>query len=249
MDVSLRGLVEIASHEGIVPYPYFDSVGVATWGIGHAEVSGRPPNPRHMEWGKASSLKDVFRVFKEDMAAFSRDVNRAVKVSLKQHAFDALVSFHYNTGGIFRASVTKYVNRGDMRRAADAFMLWRRPPEIIGRRRKEMSLFRNGTYTSGGYAPVFRATKSGRVIWSSRKRINVLAQLGGGDLENEPITAVLRPGSVGMDVMRLQKALRIGADGIFGPITKAAVIDYQRDNSLLVDGIAGPQTLGALGLA
>ena len=35
-------------------------------------------------------------------------------------------------------------------------------------------------------------------------------------------------------------------DGIFGPITKKAVIEFQKANSLLVDGIVGPQTWGAL---
>ena len=38
--VSTRGLVEIASHEGIVPMPYFDSVGVLTFGIGHTRSAG-----------------------------------------------------------------------------------------------------------------------------------------------------------------------------------------------------------------
>ncbi len=35
-------------------------------------------------------------------------------------------------------------------------------------------------------------------------------------------------------------------DGIFGPVTKEAVTDYQAANGLLVDGIAGTETIGAL---
>jgi N-acetylmuramoyl-L-alanine amidase len=38
-------------------------------------------------------------------------------------------------------------------------------------------------------------------------------------------------------------------DGIFGTNTKKAVTDFQRDNGLKVDGIAGTQTLKALGIA
>ncbi len=38
-----------------------------------------------------------------------------------------------------------------------------------------------------------------------------------------------------------------GIDGIFGPNTKAAVIDFQKSNRLLVDGIVGKQTITALG--
>ena len=46
----------------------------------------------------------------------------------------------------------------------------------------------------------------------------------------------------------LQRLLGIEADGEYGPITRAAVRDYQQSRGLLVDGVAGPQTLGALGL-
>lgn len=38
-----------------------------------------------------------------------------------------------------------------------------------------------------------------------------------------------------------------GIDGIFGPNTKAAVVDFQKNNGLLVDGIVGKQTITALG--
>jgi cell wall-associated NlpC family hydrolase len=46
----------------------------------------------------------------------------------------------------------------------------------------------------------------------------------------------------------LQRLLGVAADGEYGPITRAAVRRYQQSHGLLVDGVAGPQTLGALGL-
>jgi hypothetical protein len=49
-------------------------------------------------------------------------------------------------------------------------------------------------------------------------------------------------------VMALQRALKITADGVYGPQTKRAVKRFQRAEGLAVDGIAGPQTLKALGL-
>lgn len=62
----------------------------------------------------------------------------------------------------------------------------------------------------------------------------------------------MRVGSYGQNVSALQSKLqelnyyRFAVDGIYGPVTKDAVIQFQRDNSLFVDGIAGPQTLAAL---
>lgn len=64
----------------------------------------------------------------------------------------------------------------------------------------------------------------------------------------------LSQGSRGPDVAELQKKLNsLGfvagkADGIFGSKTKAAVIRYQRERGLKVDGIAGPQTIKDLKL-
>ena len=57
---------------------------------------------------------------------------------------------------------------------------------------------------------------------------------------------LLRVGSRGPAVMRLQKKLGIAADGIFGPHTRAAVRKFQKRHGLLVDGIVGPQTRVAL---
>lgn len=59
---------------------------------------------------------------------------------------------------------------------------------------------------------------------------------------------VLKLGSQGTDVMEIQSLLRkIGynpgpIDGVFGPQTRDAVIEFQRDNNLDPDGIIGPQT-------
>lgn len=67
--------------------------------------------------------------------------------------------------------------------------------------------------------------------------------------------ATLKRGSTGADVKRLQRALRErgfepgGIDGDFGGGTEAAVMAFQSSEGLLADGIAGPRTLTALGLA
>ncbi len=65
-----------------------------------------------------------------------------------------------------------------------------------------------------------------------------------------PVQAVetLKLGSSGEAVKSLQIALKITADGIFGPATAKAVRAFQAAHGLRVDGMAGPNTLKELGL-
>lgn len=67
----------------------------------------------------------------------------------------------------------------------------------------------------------------------------------------------LSRGSSGTAVRELQMSLTAlgydvgqeGADGIFGTNTDGAVRAFQRESGIGVDGIVGPETLGALGAA
>jgi hypothetical protein len=65
---------------------------------------------------------------------------------------------------------------------------------------------------------------------------------------------MVQNGSTGPAVSRLQDRLReLGSDpgatdGDFGPLTEAAVRDFQAKHNLEVDGVVGPQTWGALGI-
>lgn len=65
---------------------------------------------------------------------------------------------------------------------------------------------------------------------------------------------MLSNGSSGAEVEALQRKLIAKGvnpgpiDGVFGPKTEEAVRRFQEQQGLQVDGIAGPNTLGALGL-
>ena len=57
---------------------------------------------------------------------------------------------------------------------------------------------------------------------------------------------VLRTGSRGDDVKKLQEALGIKADGAFGIKTAAMLMQWQKLNGLIPDGIAVPVSLNTL---
>ncbi len=60
---------------------------------------------------------------------------------------------------------------------------------------------------------------------------------------------LLKVGSKGKEVKELQEFLEIGADGIFGKGTESSVKKWQSENGLVADGIVGPATWDAMGLA
>jgi N-acetylmuramidase/Putative peptidoglycan binding domain len=71
--------------------------------------------------------------------------------------------------------------------------------------------------------------------------------MAGGARVNGPMP-VLKMGDTGDDVKKLQAALRVTADGDFGPATKAAVLAFQQEHNLYPDGVVGPATWTALGV-
>jgi hypothetical protein len=68
---------------------------------------------------------------------------------------------------------------------------------------------------------------------------------GGASAASE---VAVKRGDRGEAVRKIQAALGVGADGVFGPVTERAVKRFQRSNGLVVDGVVGPQTRSALGL-
>lgn len=87
----------------------------------------------------------------------------------------------------------------------------------------------------------------------TRLRHDVAEALGIDLMEGvDMITMMLKKGMTGEAVRAMQEMLNdIGydcgtADGIYGTRTQAAVVAFQRANSLTADGIAGPQTLSVL---
>lgn len=185
MRTSDKGVMALAAHEGIVLSPYKDSADVWTIGVGHTAAAG---NPDPAKFTGSLTLGEAFALLKADLLKYEAGVRNAVKVPLKQHEFDALVSFHYNTGAIGKASFVKKLNAGDRAGALKGIMDWRKPPEIIGRRTAERNLFRDGIYPEP-YATLYPASPSGKVQWSQGKRVDLRAALAAPPAAPKPSPA------------------------------------------------------------
>jgi lysozyme len=87
---------------------YYDPVNVLTIGWGHTNHH-LPRFDAATVWSQAQS--DT--VLAGDMKTFEDHVNKLAKVDLKQHEFDALVSWAFNTGGPATASLWRLLNAGN----------------------------------------------------------------------------------------------------------------------------------------
>lgn len=82
-----------------------------------------------------------------DLARFAAEVSRALgDTPTTPNQFDAMVSFHYNTGAIFKATLTKRHIAGDHAAAAAEFGKWvhaggRKLTGLVRRRAEEAALY------------------------------------------------------------------------------------------------------------
>ena len=125
--------------------PYVCPGGVLTIGWGHTNHHGRQFD-KTARW----TQQECDDAFDEDMAGFARQVAAVVKVPLKQHQFDALVSFAYNVGigNLKSSTLLRKLNQGDHAGAALEFHKWNRSnkkvlPGLVRRRAAEALLFQN----------------------------------------------------------------------------------------------------------
>lgn len=118
--------------------------GAAPWTIGWGATGAG------IEQGTVWSQDQCNVRLTADLARYAAEVAQALEgAATTQAQFDALVSFHYNTGAIGRATLTRLHREGDYEGAAKEFARWNRAggrvlPGLVKRRNAEASLYRKG---------------------------------------------------------------------------------------------------------
>jgi hypothetical protein len=104
--------------------------------------------------------------------------------------------------------------------------------------------------------PKDRLAEDGHMGEATLSRLRYAPAEGFPGVEGCPrLLRLTEPYQIGDDVGKLQLALKragivnFKADKVFGPATAAAIAQFQRSRSLVVDGMPGDTTLKALGLA
>ena len=147
MKTSLKGILAIINEEALVLSTYRDAAGVLTIGAGYtAAAGGIAPKP-----GNRITIEQGIALLAADLAKFERRVSGAVKRTLTQHEFDALVSFDFNTGAIEGSTVDDKLDKGDIDGALATLQQYdkaggRKLAGLDRRRDTEEAMFRHGTY-------------------------------------------------------------------------------------------------------
>jgi GH24 family phage-related lysozyme (muramidase) len=139
-----EGLAKIRPDGLIEAYPD-PARGGAPWTIGWG-ATGPGIDP-----GTIWTREECDVRFKADVSKCAAQVARAIAgAPTTQAQFDALASFHYNTGAIGRATLTRKHVAGDFAGAAREFARWNRAagrvlPGLTRRRAAEAELYRRGS--------------------------------------------------------------------------------------------------------
>lgn len=135
-----EGCARRLSDGRVAAYPD-PGTGGAPWTIGWGST-GTWIGPETI-WSQAECDARLER----DLVRYAADVATALGgAPTSQHQFDALVSFHYNTGAIGRATLTARHRAGDYRAAHAEFARWNQAagrvlPGLVRRRAAESALY------------------------------------------------------------------------------------------------------------
>jgi len=122
VNVSKAAIALIKHHEGVRSRPYRCPANLWTVGVGHLIGDGKSlPD----SWNRTFSQEEIDGILKSDLRRFELGVHKMLpNVPLRQHEFDALVSFCFNLGlGCFqRSTIRQALLRGDKKAAMESLV-------------------------------------------------------------------------------------------------------------------------------
>lgn len=135
MDLSPIGRAALRAREGERLTAYRDTKGTLTISVGITEASGLIK----LKPGTTITASQSDALFAKAVEAYVAPVRESIHFSVPQPFFDACVSLCYNIGPsrFQNSSVAMHANAGDLKAAADAFLLFNRPAEVLSRRQGE----------------------------------------------------------------------------------------------------------------
>mgnify|MGYP003636934758 CR=1 FL=1 len=240
---SAKGSTFTRLHEGFVSRWYLDPVGIPTIGIGFTWRSDSfrvwwARNKPGVEFKRGAAMTraeadDALQYLVNN--EYGKAVNDFLGATVPQNIYDGMVSPVFNMGpGSLKWKWAAAIKRGDVNEGARRLTTTGTTAQgvrlagLVRRRSEEATLIRDGVYI--GVDTPHSATG---------ERVLVAAMADG----------MLERGERGVEVAELIVSLHAFGfydgtlDDVFGHGTEAAVLDYQRENSLTVDGKAGPVTL------
>lgn len=127
--------------------PYNDSKGFSTIGVGHLIEKRTVTEQDKKDWAWLDTKQEAMDLLQTDLyGTYEKAVKTLVHVPLMQFQYDAIVSVTFNVGGggLKKSNFLKELNGGNYN--GQLMLNYRRPSDIIPRRKKEMNLFNNATY-------------------------------------------------------------------------------------------------------
>lgn len=141
MKLNETGHRALELREGLRLKPYLDTQGVPTIAMGNTfYLDGKKVTMKD----NALTLIEVKTLARSVADIFANKVDYLVTSNVNQNQFNALVSLAYNIGihGFRKSTVLKLVNKNpNDPMIRQAFMLWTKNKELIGRRKSEVNQY------------------------------------------------------------------------------------------------------------
>ena len=218
------GLKLLTTFEGCKLAAYDDGGGV--WTIGYGHIKG-------VHKGMTITQAQAEHLLQEDLEKYESFVEDAVKVSINDDQFSALVCFCFNVGpgknGFGGSTLLKLLNQGNFQGCANEFRRWNQVNGVpwLGLTRRRLA--EQALFLGQPWQPFLKYEETTRAL------------------------KLTKPMMQGMDVHQLQEALKkvglnIESDGFFGKEVDKAVRQFQHQKGLKIDGIVGAETRSLLSL-